>query len=196
MGGIGTQHWRFATRPASRFCVTSVSRISLSNEPLLDDCGRFPGSTHRGKTTRLGDVRGCHWRIHDSSSDRRTNAFLLAVVLGRQNVFLDRHILDDNQCRYGQRHQVACCSSQSGSSSVGCSWWCPGRDSNPHALRPGILSPVRLPISPPGRRTIIACFDATVASLHISRRRYRMRRVCETNQLARKTFGYCLARTD
>ncbi len=29
--------------------------------------------------------------------------------------------------------------------------WCPGRDSNPHALRRGILSPLRLPISPPGR---------------------------------------------
>ena len=29
--------------------------------------------------------------------------------------------------------------------------WCPGRESNPHAFRPRILSPVRLPISPPGR---------------------------------------------
>ncbi len=29
--------------------------------------------------------------------------------------------------------------------------WCPGRDSNPHASRRGILSPLRLPISPPGR---------------------------------------------
>lgn len=30
--------------------------------------------------------------------------------------------------------------------------WCPGPESNRHALRRGILSPLRLPISPPGRR--------------------------------------------
>ena len=29
-------------------------------------------------------------------------------------------------------------------------WWCPGPESNRHALRRGILSPLRLPISPPG----------------------------------------------
>ena len=29
--------------------------------------------------------------------------------------------------------------------------WCPGRESNPHALRLRILSPLRLPISSPGR---------------------------------------------
>ena len=29
--------------------------------------------------------------------------------------------------------------------------WCPGPESNRHALRRGILSPLRLPISPPGR---------------------------------------------
>jgi S-sulfo-L-cysteine synthase (O-acetyl-L-serine-dependent) len=29
--------------------------------------------------------------------------------------------------------------------------WCPGPDSNRHALRRGILSPLRLPISPPGQ---------------------------------------------
>jgi hypothetical protein len=28
--------------------------------------------------------------------------------------------------------------------------WCPGPDSNRHALRRGILSPLRLPVSPPG----------------------------------------------
>ena len=28
--------------------------------------------------------------------------------------------------------------------------WCPGPESNRHALRRGILSPLRLPISPPG----------------------------------------------
>ena len=31
-------------------------------------------------------------------------------------------------------------------------YWCPGPESNRHAFKgPGILSPVRLPISPPGR---------------------------------------------
>jgi hypothetical protein len=30
--------------------------------------------------------------------------------------------------------------------------WCPERESNPHALRPGILSPVRLPISSSGQK--------------------------------------------
>ena len=29
--------------------------------------------------------------------------------------------------------------------------WCPGRDSNPHGSLRRILSPLRLPISPPGR---------------------------------------------
>jgi hypothetical protein len=29
--------------------------------------------------------------------------------------------------------------------------WCPGPESNRHALRRGILSPLRLPISPPGQ---------------------------------------------
>ena len=29
--------------------------------------------------------------------------------------------------------------------------WCPGPDSNRHTLRRGILSPLRLPISPPGQ---------------------------------------------
>ena len=29
--------------------------------------------------------------------------------------------------------------------------WCPGRESNPHDRSRGILSPLRLPISPPGR---------------------------------------------
>ena len=29
--------------------------------------------------------------------------------------------------------------------------WCPGSDSNRHALRRGILSPLRLPISSPGQ---------------------------------------------
>ena len=29
--------------------------------------------------------------------------------------------------------------------------WCPGSDSNRHTLRRGILSPLRLPISPPGQ---------------------------------------------
>ncbi len=29
-------------------------------------------------------------------------------------------------------------------------WWCPGPESNRHASRRGILSPLRLPISPPG----------------------------------------------
>jgi aromatic amino acid transport protein AroP len=29
--------------------------------------------------------------------------------------------------------------------------WCPGPDSNRHALRRGILSPLRLPVSPPGQ---------------------------------------------
>mmetsp|Transcript_41221 Transcript_41221/g.96405 ORF Transcript_41221/g.96405 Transcript_41221/m.96405 type:complete len:448 (-) Transcript_41221:1106-2449(-) len=33
---------------------------------------------------------------------------------------------------------------------VGCFVWCPGPDSNRHTLRRGILSPLRLPISPPG----------------------------------------------
>ena len=33
-----------------------------------------------------------------------------------------------------------------------CALWCPGPESNRHALRRGILSPVRLPIPPPGRR--------------------------------------------
>ena len=33
---------------------------------------------------------------------------------------------------------------------AGCAAWCPGPDSNRHALRRGILSPLRLPISPPG----------------------------------------------
>ena len=32
--------------------------------------------------------------------------------------------------------------------------WCPGPDSNRHALRRGILSPLRLPISPPGRGSV------------------------------------------
>ena len=36
-----------------------------------------------------------------------------------------------------------------------CAWdgnsWCPGPDSNRHALRRGILSPLRLPVSPPGQ---------------------------------------------
>lgn len=31
------------------------------------------------------------------------------------------------------------------------SCWCPGRDSNPHPFREGILNPPRLPISSPGR---------------------------------------------
>jgi hypothetical protein len=30
--------------------------------------------------------------------------------------------------------------------------WCPGSDSNRHALQRGILNPLRLPISPPGQR--------------------------------------------
>ena len=30
-------------------------------------------------------------------------------------------------------------------------FWCPGPASNRHALRRGILSPLRLPISPPGQ---------------------------------------------
>jgi hypothetical protein len=33
--------------------------------------------------------------------------------------------------------------------------WCPGRDSNPHALRRRILSPLRLPIPPPGHASIL-----------------------------------------
>src|SRR5687768_4212672 len=32
--------------------------------------------------------------------------------------------------------------------------WCPGPDSNQHGLRLGILSPLCLPVSPPGRRTV------------------------------------------
>ena len=31
-----------------------------------------------------------------------------------------------------------------------CASWCPGSDSNRHASRRGILSPLRLPVSPPG----------------------------------------------
>jgi hypothetical protein len=30
-------------------------------------------------------------------------------------------------------------------------YWCPGPESNRHALRRGILSPLRLPVSPPGQ---------------------------------------------
>ena len=37
--------------------------------------------------------------------------------------------------------------------------WCPGRDSNPHDLHRGILSPLRLPFRHPGRR--IACLSGT-----------------------------------
>lgn len=33
--------------------------------------------------------------------------------------------------------------------------WCPGPESNRHALRRGILSPLRLPISPPGHAFLI-----------------------------------------
>ena len=33
--------------------------------------------------------------------------------------------------------------------------WCPGPESNRHALRRGILSPVRLPISPPGQGLLV-----------------------------------------
>ena len=36
--------------------------------------------------------------------------------------------------------------------SVGSLGWCAGRDSNPQAFRRGILSPLRLPVSPPARR--------------------------------------------
>ena len=35
--------------------------------------------------------------------------------------------------------------------SIAAKLWCPGPESNRHALRRGILSPLRLPISPPGR---------------------------------------------
>jgi hypothetical protein len=34
--------------------------------------------------------------------------------------------------------------------------WCPGPESNRHALRRGILSPLRLPISPPGQKNVRA----------------------------------------
>lgn len=37
--------------------------------------------------------------------------------------------------------------------------WCPGSDSNRHTLRRGILSPLRLPISPPGQVCIAVCCD-------------------------------------
>ncbi len=40
--------------------------------------------------------------------------------------------------------------------------WCPGPESNRHALRRGILSPLRLPISPPGR---VICEDANYGTV-------------------------------
>ena len=40
--------------------------------------------------------------------------------------------------------------------------WCPGPESNRHALRLGILSPLRLPISPPWR---VICEDANYGTV-------------------------------
>lgn len=57
--------------------------------------------------------------------------------------------------------------------------WCPGPESNRHALRRGILSPLRLPISPPGlggreRVQVTAAGDAKTAIIcglwHLVRR--------------------------
>ena len=41
-----------------------------------------------------------------------------------------------------------------------CVAWCPGRESNPHTFRPRILSPLRLPISSPGREGEIIVWQA------------------------------------
>ena len=39
--------------------------------------------------------------------------------------------------------------------------WCPRSDSNRHALRRGILNPLRLPISPPGQVSCSCCCEET-----------------------------------
>jgi hypothetical protein len=52
--------------------------------------------------------------------------------------------------------------------------WCPGPESNRHALRRGILSPLRLPISPPGQ----TAFEPADWEAEKSRRQPASQRLC------------------
>ena len=60
--------------------------------------------------------------------------------------------------------------------------WCPGPDSNRHTFRRGILSPLRLPISPPGlgegslaaKERIMACFSGVLSNRGKKRRAKQM----------------------
>lgn len=49
-------------------------------------------------------------------------------------------------------------------------FWCPGPDSNRHALRRGILSPLRLPVSPPGLVGIALIFPCANAAQRCGKR--------------------------
>ncbi|SOY49252.1 exported hypothetical protein [Cupriavidus taiwanensis] len=95
--------------------------------------GRFTSGSDRWQCHRIGSAAAvCQWTQSDRRGERAQH-----WREGKADAAAGRE---------------ACGALRDEGEDVGEVWrWCPGSDSNRHALRRGILSPLRLPVSPPGQ---------------------------------------------
>ena len=161
----------FVARRFGWMAALAASAVVVTQSPWLEGGGvdttgaigrvGFGAPVARGCSWRRGRCSRCSSRIRgqctgvrvvESAGNRgglwnRGAVCPVAPAIGCHPAYARPDLLRHISTPLGRYLRVAwSCVTAGGASS-----WCPGPDSNRHALRRGILSPLRLPISPPGQ---------------------------------------------